>query len=154
MCDAAALTDGGIAVPGFNGDAADSGEVYQADTLTELAEQLGFPAGCLEQTVEDWNLMVDAGHDFAFYRLPSRLTKVDAGPYYAVPLKVRHLNTDGGPVRSAKAEVMDIDGKPIPHLWSAGEFGSITGACYQGGCNISEGNVFGRIAAHEAYGVK
>ena len=81
--------------------------------------------------------MVDAGHDFAFYRLPSRLTQVDAGP-----------------VRSAKAEVMDIDGEHVSHLWSAGELGFITGACYQGGCNISEGNVFGRIAAHEAYGVK
>ena len=153
ICDASAYAEGAITASDFEGDAYESGEFYKGETLTELAEQLGLPEGCLEQTVEDWNLMVDAGHDFAFYRLPSRLRKVEEGPYYAALLKPSHLNTDGGPRRSAKAEILDPDGEPIPHLYSCGEFGSITGMCYQGGCNISEGNVFGRIAAHQAYGV-
>ncbi len=154
ICDAAAYAEGAITAPDYDGeDAFGSGEFYKGETITELAEQLGLPEGCLEQTVEDWNVMVDIGHDFAFYRLPSRLCKVEEGPYYAALLKPRHLNTDGGPRRSAKAEILDPDGMPIPGLYSCGEFGSITGMCYQGGCNISEGTVFGRIAAHQAYGM-
>lgn len=154
ICDAAAYEQGAIKTPNYDGDPFESGEFYMGETLTDLAEQLEMPEGCLEQTVEDWNYMVDTGHDFAFYRLESRLCKVEEGPYYAVKLSCKMLNTDGGPRRSAKAEVTDLDGDPIPNLYSCGEFGSITGACYQGGCNISEGTVFGRIAAHQAYGVE
>ena len=154
ICDANAYAEGAISVTDFDGDDPyESGEFYRGETLTELARQLGLPEGCLEQTVEDWNIMVDAGHDFAFHRPENTLLKIEAAPFYAIQLKPNHINTDGGPRRSAKAEILDVDGMPIPGLYSCGEFGSITGMCYQGGCNISEGNVFGRIAAHQAYGV-
>ena len=57
------------------------------------------------------------------------------------------LNTDGGPRRSANAEILDPNGDPIPNLYSAGEFGSIWGHFYEGSGNIAECLVFGRIAA-------
>ena len=60
------------------------------------------------------------------------------------------LNTDGGPVRNAKAEVIDLEGNPIPHLYSAGEFGSVWSGHYQGAGNLGECLAFGRIAAASA----
>ncbi len=138
----------------YEGDMVENGDAYYGETLTELAAVIGLPEGRLEQTVEEWNQMVDAGVDYAFHRDPSTFVKIETGPFYAVRLKPAFLNTDGGPKRSARAEVLDVDGEPIPHLFSAGEFGSVTAACYQGGQNISESGVFGRIAAHSAYGVK
>ena len=130
-----------------------SGFLLKDTRPTELAEAIGLPEGRLEQTVEEWNTMVDAGVDYAFHRNPDTFVKIEEGPFYGVRIKPAFLNTDGGPKRSAKAEVIDVDGEAIPGLYSAGEFGSVTGACYQGGQNISESGVFGRIAAHSAFGV-
>ena len=59
------------------------------------------------------------------------------------------VNTDGGPRRNEKAQILDVDGEPIPNLYSSGEFGSIWAAKYQGSGNITECMVFGRIAARE-----
>ena len=44
------------------------------------------------------------------------------------------------------AQVVDPDGKPIPRLYNAGEFGSIYGFLYQDGGNLAECIAFGRIA--------
>ena len=53
-------------------------------------------------------------------------------------------------MRSAKGEILDYDGNPIPGLYSAGEFGSIWGHYYEGGGNVAECLVFGRISAQNA----
>ena len=41
-------------------------------------------------------------------------------------------------VGNENAEVLDTNGNPIPHLYSAGEMGGITSCMYQGGTNIAE----------------
>lgn len=138
----------------YEGDMVENGDALMGQTLTELAEAIGLPEGALEETVEEWNTMVDAGVDYAFHRNPDTFVKIETAPFYAVRLKPGFLNTDGGPKRSAKAEVVDVDGEPIPGLYAAGELGSVTAACYQGGQNISESGVFGRIAAHSAFGIE
>jgi succinate dehydrogenase/fumarate reductase flavoprotein subunit len=45
---------------------------------------------------------------------------------------------------------MDVFGKEIPRLYSAGELGSIWGSLYPGAGNVSECIVFGRIAGRNA----
>ena len=72
------------------------------------------------------------------------------GPYYAVELSPSMLNTQGGPRRNEKAEIVKPDGTPIPRLYSAGELGSIYSYLYQGTGNIGECLAFGRIAGREA----
>ena len=72
------------------------------------------------------------------------------GPYYAVELSPSMINTQGGPRRNEKAEVLKPDGTPIPRLYSAGELGSIYSYLYQGTGNIGECLVFGRIAGRNA----
>lgn len=56
----------------------------------------------------------------------------------------------GGPTRSAKGEVTDVDGNPIPRLFSAGELGCIYGYMYNGGGNVGEALASGRIAVRNA----
>ena len=76
--------------------------------------------------------------------------QIGKGPYYAVELSPSMLNTQGGPRRNEKAQIVRPDGTPIPRLYSAGELGSIYSYLYQGTGNIGECLAFGRIAARQA----
>ena len=120
---------------------------YKADTLEELAKIIDVPADELTKTVSVWNGFCDAGDDVAFYRPSEYMTRVSTAPFYAQLVAPAFLNTDGGPRRSAKGEILDPDGNPIPGLYSAGEFGSVWGNYYQGAGNIAECMIFGRISA-------
>jgi predicted oxidoreductase len=69
---------------------------------------------------------------------------------YAVELSPSMLNTQGGPRRNEKAQIVRPDGSPIARLYSAGELGSIYSYLYQGTGNIGECLAFGRIAGRNA----
>lgn len=127
-------------------------QVYKADAIEEIASLAGMPSDELKTTVATWNEFCDQGFDAAFYRTEDTLNPIAAPPFYAILCKPTMLNTDGGPRRNAKAETLDTLGNPIPGLYSAGEMGSIWGRLYNGGGNISECLVFGRIAARSALG--
>jgi len=60
------------------------------------------------------------------------------------------LNTQGGPVHNSNAEVVDNDDQVIPHLYAAGELGSLMGRQYNGGSNLAENLIFGKIAGENA----
>lgn len=121
-----------------------------ADTIEALASLIEVPADELTHTVDIWNGFCDEGEDKAFYRPASSLNKVSEPPFYAMLCVPTMLNTDGGPVRSAVGEILDIYGDPIPGLYSAGEFGSVWGNLYQGSGNVGECLAFGRISARSA----
>lgn len=70
-------------------------------------------------------------------------------PFYAIEIALGLLNTQGGAKRNGMSEVLDLNGQPIPRLYSAGEFGSIYGYMYNGGGNISEAVSTGRIAGEQ-----
>lgn len=121
-----------------------------ADTLEALAEACGMDAAVLTETVEHWNFFAEQGCDYQFGRDPATLRAFDGGPYYAMPGAPLILNTQGGPRRNVDAQIMGADGNPIPHLYGAGELGSINAFQYQGGCNLGECLIFGRIAGENA----
>lgn len=125
---------------------------YKADTLEELAQKAGLPEGEFLATIERWNAAVANGVDEQFYRPADTFIAIDTPPFYAVRCCPELLNTDGGPRRDECARILDIDGQPIPGLYSAGEFGSVWCDKYQGAGNISECLAFGRIAARQALG--
>ena len=141
--------DNGALAPLAAENPVEDGWVYTADTIEELAEQIGIPAEELTKTVDFWNETCDRGEDLAFYRPTSTLVKIEKAPFYAQLCRPGMLNTDGGPVRDEHARILDPDGNPIPNLYSAGEFGSMFGRFYQGNGNVSECMVFGRIAIRE-----
>lgn len=76
------------------------------------------------------------------------------GPYYALEVMPDILNTQGGPRRNGNAEVIDVDGNPIPHLYAAGECGGVASNMYQGGGNMADNMIFGQIAGKNAASVK
>lgn len=137
-----------------DGDIVDDGWAVQADTVEKLAEAIGVPADELAKTIDVWNEMVGRGEGIQFYRLAEDMAPISEPPFYAIKCTPEFVNTDSGPVRSARAEILDLDGNPIPHLFSAGEFESIWSNMYQGGGNLAECLIFGRIAMRSALGVE
>jgi hypothetical protein len=135
-----------------DGDPVEEGWAVQADTIEELAELINVPAKELVQTIETWNESCEKGVDVQFYRSPDWLTPVAEAPFYAIRMEPEYINTDGGPVRNAKAQIVDLDGNPIPNLYSSGEFGSVWCNMYQGGGNLSECVQFSRIAIENILG--
>lgn len=125
-------------------------QVVSAGSLAELAGMIGTKEGVLEQTVADFNQAAEAGHDVALNRAATTMRAFDSGSYYALEVIPDILNTQGGPRRSAKAEVLDLQGEPIPHLYSAGECGGVASNMYQGGSNMAECMIFGQIAGKNA----
>ena len=125
------------------------GWIRRADSLEALAGLIGVEAGTLAATVARWNAQCAAGADADFGRT-KMLRPLGAPPYYAVELSPAMYNTQGGPRRNERAEVLRPDGTPIPRLYSAGELGSIYGYLYQGTGNIGECLAFGRIAGRNA----
>ena len=136
-----------------DGDPVEEGWAVKADTIDELAGLIDVPAKELVQTVETWNESCKKGIDVQFYRSPDWLTPIVTGPFYAIRMEPEFINTDGGPVRDAHARVIDREGKPIPGLYSAGEFGSVWCNMYQGGGNLSECVQFARIAVEDMLGL-
>ncbi|WP_026842274.1 FAD-dependent oxidoreductase [Citrifermentans bremense] len=131
----------------------DNGWISKADTVAELARKLGIPDANLSDTVGGWNAAVLAGHDGHFGReMPedAASARIDTGPFYGVEIHPALINTQGGPRRNERAQIVDPFGKPIPGLYGAGELGSLWGLLYQGGGNIAECLAFGRIAGANA----
>ena len=125
--------------------------VIKADTLEELAEKTGMNAEILTKTIANFNTYAETGVDIEYGRAAETMTAFSAeGPYYAIETVPGILNTQGGPRRNENAEVLDHDGNPIPHLYSAGELGGICALHYQGGGNIAECLIFGDIAGKNA----
>jgi succinate dehydrogenase/fumarate reductase flavoprotein subunit len=126
------------------------GWIRRADTIAELAGRVGLDPAVLEATVQRYNAACDAGLDAEWDRNPATLSPLRTPPYYAIELVPASLNTQGGPVRNERAQVVDVFGQPIPRLYSAGELGSIYAYRYQAGGNLGECFAFGRIAGRNA----
>jgi hypothetical protein len=125
------------------------GWIKSAHSIEALANKLNLSAKALESTIDDWNSNCLKGADAEFGR-KLMLCPFDSGPFYAVELSPSMLNTQGGPRRNERAEIVRPDNTPIPRLYSAGELGSIYSYLYQGTGNIGECFAFGRIAARNA----
>lgn len=132
----------------------EKGWIKKADTVRDLAKLINLPPDVLEATVARFNTFANDGEDVDYGRTPAYIAALQTPPYYAMELTPSFVNTQGGPRRNKDAQVIGIDGKPIPRLYSAGELGSIYAYNYNAGGNIGEcfafGRVAGRNAAHEA----
>lgn len=127
---------------------------YEGATFAELAENAGINAEGLQKEVEAFNSYAGVG-DVQFGRSGESIGAYPAeGPYHALKMIPAMLNTQGGARRNENAEVLDTMGNPIPHLYSAGEFGGICAHQYQGGGNVAEVIIFGQLAGQNAAAAK
>lgn len=127
-----------------------AGWIIDDDTIEGLAEKISLKPEVLKKTVTSYNNFCKSGEDQDHQRPKEKLFPVSHGPYYAMRLWPCLLNTQGGPRRNIKAQVVYPDGTPIPRLYSAGELGSLFGLLYQGAGNLGECLAFGRIAGRQA----
>ena len=122
------------------------GDVWRADTLEELATQIGMDGAVLADTVATYNSYVDAGVDPDF-RKDVMALKIETGPFYATPHKPNVHHTMGGVQIDTEARVIDTDGNVIPGLFAAGEVtGGIHAGNRLGGNAVADALTFGRIA--------
>ncbi len=135
----------------------------KADTLEDLAGQMGLPADRLRTTVEEFNAA--CGDTSAFH--PTELDNVATHgieppktnwarpitepPFYGYSLRTGVTFTYLGLKVDENARCSTANG-PIRNLWAAGETmaGSILGQGYLAGFGMTIGTVFGRIAGREA----
>lgn len=141
----------------------DSGVVHKADTLEELAIEIGIPAGALVETIERFNGFARTGKDEDFGRGDSAydryygdptmknptLDEIVKGPFYAIRCEAGDLGTKGGLVCDADSRVLREDGSIIEGLYATGNTSaSVMGNEYAGaGATIGPSMVFGYIAA-------
>ncbi len=130
-----------------NSKGLEKGEIISGNSFRELARKLDMPPDNLENNANTYNRYCTEGKDPDFGRSRENLIPLDAPPYYAMRLWPGGPNTQGGPRRNARCQIMNVDGDPIPGLYGAGEMGSIFGMFYPGGgSNLAECFAMGQLA--------
>lgn len=144
-----------------------SGAWAQADTVAELAIEVGLPPQALQASVERFNGYAKTGVDEQFHRgedeydryfaAPSDapnpcLLPLDRPPFYAARVVLGDLGTKGGLRTDADGRVLRGDESAIQGLYAAGNTGaSITGRHYPApGSPIGTAMVFAHRAARHA----
>ncbi len=130
------------------------GHSYVADTLEELAAEIGVDADALVASVEKYNEGMLSGVD-EFGKSASADSVIEQGPFYASLRTPTVHYTMGGIEINADAQVLDADGNAIPGLYAAGEVASgIHGNNRLGGNAYPDIMTFGRIAGQNAAAAK
>ncbi len=125
-----------------------AGTLYRANTLAELAKQIGMKPELLEETIRKYNSYVDKGKDLEFGKSAFNL-KCEVAPFYATPRKPAIHHTMGGLKIDTKAHVIDKDDKVIKGLYAAGEVaGGIHAGNRLGGNSLADIFTFGIVAAN------
>ena len=116
-------------------------KAYRADTLEELAEQIGIDPDTLVATVQQYNEYAAAAYDPDFGRSKfDASSAVDEGPFYAEPLTwAMHITNCGLAVNWENYAILDAEGNEIPGLYGIGEVVPTTG----GIMTMSNGMVLG-----------
>jgi succinate dehydrogenase/fumarate reductase flavoprotein subunit/uncharacterized protein with FMN-binding domain len=91
-----------------------------ADTLEELAEQMGVPADTFVETINHWNEMCDAGEDTDFGYPGQYMHRIDTAPFYATREMAESLATSGGLQVNEYSQVLNTTGEPIEGLYALG----------------------------------
>lgn len=129
--------------------------VAVAETLPELARELGLPPGALEATVELYNREATHGRDPAFHKRPKYLKPLDTPPYGALDCNVESsiyaVFTLGGLCSDVDGRILDPVGEPVPGLFGAGRTTSgLSVGSYSSGLSLGDGTFFGRRAGRAA----
>jgi fumarate reductase flavoprotein subunit len=106
-----------------------AGNVPTANTLEELAEQMGVPKDAFVATVKRYNELAKGGKDLDFGKQSKRLSTIEKAPFYAVKRRPALLCALGGLIINENMQVLDDAGTVIPGLYAAGN----NSGCWFGG---------------------
>lgn len=138
--------------------------VSRAHSWTGLSELTGLPLSALLETLERFNAGARAGEDPEFHRGASEydryygdpkvspnptLAPLNQPPFYAMPLHLGDIGTNGGLLTDAHARVLDAGQQPIEGLYAAGNTAaSVMGHSYPAaGATLGPALTFGFLAA-------
>lgn len=130
----------------------ENGRVKRADSLEELADQLGVDRNTLSVQVHRYNDDVARGEDTQFLK-KGELKPISTPPYYGITL---YPASFGGTCTGLRIDrdgrVLDAHGEVISGLFAAGEAaGGVIGDRYVGsGVNLAIAFAYGRVAARTA----
>ena len=97
-----------------------SGLMYKADTLEDLANQMGMPADAFVEQVEKFNSYCDSGVDEQYSLPAERMFRIDTPPFYASRIRCGVLVVMYGLNVNSKAQVCDENDQPIEGLYAIG----------------------------------
>ncbi|MCL2632865.1 MAG: FAD-binding protein, partial [Coriobacteriia bacterium] len=130
-------------------EAAIGKNVWKADTLDDLANQLGIPADRFKATVDRYNSMLPQGEDIDFSVPPRFLSEVKTAPFYAISNVCSVLVLIHGLHVNDDSQVCTEDDTPIQGLFAVGNAqGDFFGIDYPVHCpGISHGRsvTFGQL---------
>jgi fumarate reductase flavoprotein subunit len=132
-----------------------STEVFEADSIQELAEKMGVDPQVFKTTVDEYNGFCEKGHDELFAKDPKYLRPIKGPKFYAIKARTIFLGTLGGIKINHRMEVIDKKGNVIPGLYAAGyDAGGMYGDSYSirnsSGLSSSFATSSGRIAGRNA----
>lgn len=136
--------------------------VNHADSIRELAEQIGIDPDALEANINHFNENANKGVDPDFHRgtayfegflrgggSPERnIGPIEQGPFFALPVYCGTLGTNGGPRINEHGQVINLRGELISGLYSAGNAAmGVMGQTYAAaGGTIGPALTFGYLA--------
>lgn len=127
------------------------------DTVAEMEQGLGIPAGALQKTLDTYNRDAAAGEDSRFHKRPEWLKPLDKPPYAAFDISFNRSSyvfiTLGGLCAGVDGEALDAAGKPVPGLYAVGATAAHmpqSGKSYASGLSLGPGSYFGRRAGRHA----
>ena len=132
------------------------GWAFKADTIEELAQQIGVPPANLMDTMKKVNKYAEDGVDPEFGRNREHLVKFDLqkGPYYALKAIRCFFLTLGGVTVTPNFEAKTPQGDVIPGLYVVGQdIGGLYDSSYDLRCEGSASSfamTSGRVAALHA----
>ncbi len=127
------------------------------ETVEEMEQGLGIPAGALAETLRDYNEHAAVKDDPELHKHPDWLEPQDSGPWGAFDLSLGKAMyagfTLGGMRVSLDGEACRADGSVIPGLYAVGACAANIaqdGKGYASGTQLAEGSYFGRRAGRHA----
>jgi succinate dehydrogenase/fumarate reductase flavoprotein subunit len=126
------------------------GILGRADSIADLAQQMGVREAVLAATLERWNRLCDSGEDDPLGRPAATRRPLSRPPFYFGEIWPIVSNTQGALVHDVDQRVLNPFGEPIERLFVAGELGSIWGFLYLSGGNLAECFISGRVAGERA----
>ncbi len=127
------------------------------ETIEEMEQALGIPAGALAATLHDYNTHAANGEDPEFHKHPDWLSPQDQGPWGAYDLtlgKALYAGfTMGGMRVDVDGRVQRADRSIINGLYASGACAvniAVDGKSYASGTQLGEGSYFGRRAGRHA----
>lgn len=151
------ITDSTNGMLDYLEEAVELGYVAKADTLEELAEQMGVKSNAFVETISNYNTAYEEGVDDPDFGVSnSALSPVLEAPFYGVKIKAVSSFSLAGLKASEYCEILKEDGQPIPNLYGAGElicgnlfYGTYSGSGSQVGAGLYEGRIIADVIAKE-----